>query len=113
MSSALWLMTPAPDSILLTPDSSLLPSVFYPAYDSSCSIFDSTQSNSPDVIFPPQNSQTPALLTLSGAPQLGQFRSALAGTGLVFRLRMNVQYSLQYLGVVFEPQTTLPLESTV
>src|SRR6266498_3137546 len=113
MSSALWLMTPAPDSSLLTPDFSLLLSVFYPAYDSSCSIFDSTQSNSPDVIFPPQNSQTPALLTLSGAPQLGQFRSALAGTGLAFRLRIKVQYSLQYLRLVFEPQTTLPLESTV
>src|SRR6266542_2175086 len=113
MSSALWLMTPAPDSILLTPDSSLLPSVFYPAYDSSCSIFDSTQSNSPEVIFPPQNSQTPALLTFRGAPQLGQFRSALAGPALACRLRINVQYSLQYRRSVFDPLTTFPLWSTV
>src|SRR6185503_1591794 len=84
-----------------------------PRYDSSCSIRDNTQSNSPEVIFPPQNSQTPALFTLSGAPQLGQFRLAFAGMGLAFRLRIKVQYSLHDLSFDFDPLTTLPRSSTV
>jgi hypothetical protein len=64
----------------------------YPVYESSCSIFESTQSNSPLVILAPQCSHSPAMLTSSEAPQLGQVLSAL-GAPWTPAPRISVQYS--------------------
>src|SRR5678815_5087493 len=84
-----------------------------PEYDSSCSIFESTQSNSPEVILPPQNSQIPVALTFNGEPQFGQFKSVWVLPDFACLLRINVQYSLHSRNLWFEPDPILPFESTV
>ena len=63
-----------------------------PVYDSSCSMRERTQSNSPLVTLTRQYSQLPTWLTLSGAPQFGQFASPY-GAPLRCVPRTSVQYS--------------------
>src|ERR1051325_1339165 len=84
-----------------------------PPYDSSCSIFESTQSNSPEVILPPQNSQIPLALTRNGEPQFGQFKSVCVSADFACLLRMNVQYSLHCLRFLLDPEIILPASSIV
>lgn len=64
----------------------------YPVYESSCSIFDRTQSKSPLVTLVPQCSHSPAMLTSSEAPQWGQLLSA-RGAPRTAEPRIRVQYS--------------------
>ncbi len=74
-------------------DAARAPAPAQPRYDSSCSILLSTQSNSPPVTLTPQCEQLPAMLTASGAAQLGQF-FLLDAAPLRFAERIRVQYSL-------------------
>lgn len=64
-----------------------------PRYVSSCSIFETTQSNSPAVRWAPQCSHSPDCAIWSGAPQWLQVGAA-TGVPLRLAVRIRVQYSL-------------------